>query len=214
MPAANVDLNETVERLWRLVRMHRWWIVGTATVVALATVAVQSFLPNRFRSEATLVVLRQQVNAKYVEPSAMVSPNDAVINLMAEILSRRRLLGIVDEFGLYAKERAHLGPEEVADMMRADIDLDSVDAIPGRTDFSTFKIAFTGSTAELARDVTNRLTSLFIEGNSKARGHEASATTSFLTDQVANAKRLVAVQEGRLRAFKSQYLGELPEQQG
>ena len=131
MPAANVDLNETVERLWRLVRMHRWWIVGTATVVALATVAVQSFLPNRFRSEATLVVLRQQVNAKYVEPSAMVSPNDAVINLMAEILSRRRLLGIVDEFGLYAKERAHLGPEEVADMMRADIDLDSVEDLGG-----------------------------------------------------------------------------------
>jgi len=212
MPQPTLDINDTIERLVRLLTKNRWWIGGTATVVALATFAVQSFIPNKYRSEAILLVVRP-VAAKYVE-TAPISPNEAVLSLTAEVLSRTQLLGIINEFGLYAKEKARLAPEDLVDVMKKDLEVEPVETIPGRTDYSMFRIAFTAPTAELARDVTSRLTAVFIEGNSNKSGREATATTNFLTERVAAAKRQVAAQEERLRAFKAEYLGELPEQQG
>jgi polysaccharide chain length determinant protein (PEP-CTERM system associated) len=213
MPETGPNLEETLERLQRMLKRNRWWIIATTTCVTLVTLAVQSMLPDRYRSEATLVVQQQQVSQRYVEPTTSTSPAEVVLGLTAEVLSRSRLTGIINEFGLYRKERAALAPDEVVDVMRKDLDVEPLESPGGRFDYTVFKIAFTAPSAQLAHDVTGRLTGLFIEGNTKSRGHEAAATTNFLTERVATARRRVATQEERLKAFKAAYLGELPEQQ-
>jgi uncharacterized protein involved in exopolysaccharide biosynthesis len=130
-----------------------------------------------------------------------------------EILSRTRLLGIIDEFGLYAKVRNRLTPEELADVMRKDIEIDPLDQIPGRSEFSAFMISFTAETAPLAQRVTSRLASLFIEEHRKKQENQATTTTKFLEDQLAVARRHLAEQEERRRQFQEQNIGELPDQQ-
>ena len=55
------DLNETLERVRHIITRRRWWILVPASGVALATIAVLSFLPNYYTSEATLLVVQQQV---------------------------------------------------------------------------------------------------------------------------------------------------------
>jgi polysaccharide biosynthesis transport protein len=207
------NLNERIERMLRLVSRRRWWVLASACSVAVGTVVVVSLLPERFRSEASLEIVQQLVSQRYVQASETATATDVVQAMKREILSRTRLLGIIDEFGLYAKVRNRLTPEELADVMRKDIEIDPLDQIPGRSEFSAFMISFTAETAPLAQRVTSRLASLFIEEHRKKQENQATTTTKFLEDQLAVARRHLAEQEERRRQFQEQNIGELPDQQ-
>ena len=57
------------------------------------------------------------------------------------------------------------------------------------------------------------MTSLFIAENQRANTQQSISTTDFLEDQLRQAGQDLARQEQRLREYKIQNLGELPEQQ-
>ncbi len=97
--------------------------------------------------------------------------------------------------------------------MLRNIEIEPLDANPQRKAFNSLRIAFTGDNPHVAQEVTSRLTSIFIEQNLKTREDQATTTTKFLHEQLEAAKSKLAGQEQRLRDFKMQYLGELPEQQ-
>ena len=207
------DLSNTLDNLWRIVVRRRWWIVAPAACTVLATIGILLRIPNEYRSDATLLVVEQQVPQRYVVPTTTTDVGDALQAMTRQVLSRPRLLGIIEEFGLYQKEKKRLAPEEVMEVMRRNIDIQPLDPSAGRKDFNAFKISFTTESPHLAQEVTSRLTSLFIEENLKTRADQATNTTNFLHEQLEVARTKLAEQEQRLREFKTQYLGELPEQQ-
>jgi succinoglycan biosynthesis transport protein ExoP len=185
----------------------------TGAVVTVATVAALYQIPNRYTSEATLLVVPQQVPSRYVTPTTETNIADALQAMTQDVLSRARLLELIDEFGLYAKERQRLAPEEVLELMRSYIGIEPVNPSSGRRDINAFKISFVAEKAALAQQVTSKLTSFFIQANLKTREDQATNTTNFLQAQLENAKNKLTVQEEKVRDFKAQYLGELPEQQ-
>ena len=83
---------------------------------------------------------------------------------------------------------------------------------PGHKDINAFKISFIAEKAALAQQVTSKLTSFFIQANLKTREDQATNTTNFLQAQLENAKTKLAESGRKVRDFKAQYLGELPEQ--
>jgi polysaccharide biosynthesis transport protein len=207
------SLPETLDKLVGLLKRRRWWILAPACLVALLSSAYVMKLPDRFKSEATLVYVPQQVSQKYVEPSINSGPDEAIQSMTREILSRTRLLGIIEEFGLYEKERQRLPPEMVAEKMREDdVEIAPLDQVPGR-EVRAFKISFSAGSAQLAQTVTSRLTSLFIEENLRTRGQQAASTTNFLGSQIAAAEKKMAEQEQRLRDFMGRNMSVLPDQQ-
>ncbi|HVW87682.1 MAG TPA: Wzz/FepE/Etk N-terminal domain-containing protein [Bryobacteraceae bacterium] len=213
MPQTDATAGEMVERLTAILAGGKWWIGLTALATTLAATAAVYQLPNRYTSEATLLVVQQQVPTRYVTPTTTTDIADALQAMTQEVLSRAKLLGLIDQFNLYPGERRHLSTEELVTLMRKYIDIQPVDPVPGRKDFNAFKIAFTADKAILAQEVTSRLTSLFIQANLKTREDQATNTTNFLQEQLDAAKQKLTEQEERLRDFKMQYLGELPEQQ-
>ena len=76
-----------------------------------------------------------------------------------------------------------------------------------------FRSSFVADGPELAQAATSRFTTLFIQENLKTRADQATTTTVFLREQLEVAKNKLIEQEQRLKDFKMQYLGELPEQQ-
>jgi succinoglycan biosynthesis transport protein ExoP len=212
-PEAEVNLAETIEKGLGLVKRRRWWIAAPAFVIALATVFVLYLLPNKYTSEATILVVQQQVPERYVVPTATTDLSKALEAMTQEVLSRTRLLGIIDEFGLYAKEKKRLAAEELVDKMRRDVAITPLQSNPERREINAFKIAFATESPHLAQEVTSRLTTLFIEQNLKRREDQAKTTTRFLNEQLEAAKTKLAEQEQRVRDFKMEHLGELPEQQ-
>lgn len=211
-PEPESNLNETIERIVSIVTRRRWWILSAACCIPIAVVAVSMMIPNRYVSEATLLVVQQQVSQRYVQQESNTTIPAAVEAMKLEVLSGNQLIAIINDLGLYAdaKERA---PVLLVERMRKDIEIRPLETVPGRSDFDAFTIAFTASTPHIAQEVTSRLTSLFIEQNLKTRGEQATSTTKFLSEQLEAAKQRLAQQEERLRAFKTTNSGELPEQQ-
>jgi polysaccharide chain length determinant protein (PEP-CTERM system associated) len=210
------DMGETLERFAGAIIRRRWWFVLPAATVIIATAIALTVLPNRYTSEATIIVVQQSVPERYVVPTATTDLNRVLEAMMHEVLSRPQLLALIEEFGLYRNERAHLAPEVVLSRMRDDVDvkpLDPVGGSSGQKNLNAFKISYTSSTPQAAQQVTSRLTSLFIQTNLKSRARQATNTTSFLHEQLEAAKKKLADQEQTLRDFKMQYLGTLPEQQ-
>src|SRR5207245_8794724 len=125
-----------------LVTRRRRWILLTTCATALATAGVLSKLPNRYTSEATLVVVRQQLSERYVTPTITADTSRALQAMTQAVLSRVRLLGIIDELGLYPKEKKGLAPEELIERMRNDVGITPLESNPERRDVNTFKISF------------------------------------------------------------------------
>jgi polysaccharide chain length determinant protein (PEP-CTERM system associated) len=207
------DLGETARRLIHLIRRRRWWILVTTVTVSLATVAVLLSLPNRYRSEATLVVVQQQISQRYVEPALVRTAMDAVAAVKAEIFSRTKLLRIIDEFGLFGKVRTTLPPERLAELMLKQIEIDFRDLASPRPDSNSFTISFTADNPRLAADVTARLAALFVEAHLRAQETQAATTTTFLTDRLAIAKKRLTEHDQRIQEFKTGNLDALPAQE-
>lgn len=204
-------LSETIDRVVGLIARQRWLLILVACSIALITIAVVSYLPDRYTSEAALVVVQQQVSQRYVDPSTTMTVADAAQAMTQEMLSRTQLMEIINEFDLYAKAKTRLTQEELVELIRKDLAVQPLEEIRGN--ISSFKISFTTDSAQLAQAVTIRLTSLFINWHLKRRGNEAATTTKFLTEQLEVAKQRLKEQDERRGNFKTQYLGELPERQ-
>ncbi|MFQ5737598.1 MAG: XrtA system polysaccharide chain length determinant [Acidobacteriota bacterium] len=207
------ELNKTIDEYLRVVGRRRWWLLLPACLAALGTVGVSLWLPDLYRSETLILVEQQKVPEHYVVSNVTSDIRNRLETMTQQILSRTRLLRIIDEFGLYAKERKRLVPEELVELMRRNIEIEFVQGDPQRRDLNAFKISYSAEDPRLAQQVTNQLTSLFIEENLKAREQQSLGTTHFLGTQVEEARLELQKQEKRLGEFKLRYLGELPEQQ-
>ena len=74
-----------------------------------------------------------------------------------------------------------------------------------------FYIAVTLDNARNAQGVCTALTSMFIEQNLRLRQENSEVTTQFLAQELAAAKASLDEQDGKLAAFKSHHIGELPD---
>lgn len=205
-------LAETLESAANFVSVRRWYILWPTFIFALAAAGIALYLPSRYTSEATLVVVQQRVSSRYVEPATTGSAFDELNNITRELFSRSRMIAIINEFGLYSDGKRPAQAELFVDRLRKDADIQPLDYDP-RRDLMAFKVSFTASTPRLAQDVTSRLTSLLIESNLKSRGSEVTTTARFLDEQLAEAKQKLEQQEQRIRDFKLSNAGGMPDQE-
>jgi len=196
-----------VMALWR----RKWFLVVPAVVSTAVMVAYSQSLPDRYRSEARILVLPQQVPESYVRSTITTTLQERLQSMSQQILSRTRLERIINEFGLYADERKYRITEDIVQQMRErDIKLE----IPRvrRQDPGYFSVSFETNTARTAMQVADRLASLFIEENVQDRSLLAQQTASFLDSQLEEAGRKLTEQEQRLQAFRTANAGVLPSQ--
>jgi len=211
----SLNLNETLGQVAGFLTRRRWWILLPFCSIAVATIAFLFVIPNRYTSSATLLVVQQQVPQRYVVPNSTTDVTSALQAMKQEVLSRTQLLRMINDFGLYPKQRKRSAPEELVALMVSNIDIVPINESPNaiNKDFDAFRISFTTENSLLAQQVTNTLTSLFINEYLRTGAEQSVNTTNFLHRQVEEKGKLLEAQEEKLRDFKMQHVGELPEQQ-
>jgi len=198
---------------WAMAVRRRWWLMAPLFFCGFVAFGVAHFWPEKYRSEALILVEQQKVPELYVTPNVVTGLQDRLQSMTQQILSRTRIQKLIEQFNLYPDPRQHTNIDELVDKMRADIRIELVQA-PGRQDeLTAFRISFLYSSARVAQQVTSELTSLFIDENLQARGQQSVGTTSFLENQVEQARQDLAQQEEQLREYKIRFIGELPEQE-
>jgi protein tyrosine kinase modulator len=213
LPRNANELSQNLAKLGQVARRRRWWFLLTASVISTGAVLIALLLPNEYKSEATILVEKQQVPERYVVPNTTTDLDGALQAMTQDVLSRSQLLRIIDDFGLYPKKRGRLGEEQLVNLMRSDIAIESFEKDREKKGLYAFKISYTGASPESAQQVTSRLTSLFIDEDLKTQEQRDTGTTSFLESQLRDAQADLDKKEQILRDFKMQNLGELPEQQ-
>ncbi len=200
----------TLEDYWVIARRRLWWLILPLFLGWLLVLGASFFMAPKYRSETVIIVEPQRVAEQYVIPNISADVQERLQSMMQQILSRTRLQGIIGRFHLYGNDRGPVDSDALVQQMRRDIKIDLVSGRPG--ELSAFKISYSAPSALVAQQVTNELSSLFIDENMHSRQRLSENTTEFLENQVENALRDLSQQEERLHNFKSRYLGELPEQ--
>jgi polysaccharide chain length determinant protein (PEP-CTERM system associated) len=189
---------------------RKWFILVPAVVISIGTFLWARSLPDRYQSSATVLVIGQQVPKDLIRPTVTDSVEDRLRAISQEILSRTKLERIIDEFGLYKKERGDRIMEDIIEQMRT---RDLVINIPRtRGDTTSFSVSFTAEKPRIAMQVADRLASLFVKANTENRELQAGSTSQFLDDQLEKARRAMKDQDDKIAAFRLQHSGRLPEQ--
>jgi succinoglycan biosynthesis transport protein ExoP len=197
---------------WAMAVRRRWWLMGPLFVCGFVAFGVARFWPEQYRSEALILVEQQKVPELYVTPNVVTDLQDRLQTMTQQILSRTRLQKLIEQSNLYPDLRQRMNTDEIVDKMRADIRIELVQAPRRQDELTAFRIYFLYSSAPVAQQITNELTSLFIDENLQARGQQSVSTTTFLENQLEQARQDLAQQEQRLREYKIRFIGELPEQ--
>ena len=193
---------------------RKWLAILAFAVPIAAAVSLIMFLPNVYRSTATVLVDRQQVPEAFVRSTVTSALETRLHTISQEILSRSRLEALINRFGLYSDLKQRVSPEEVIARVRGDIKLElkSAKVTDQREATIAFTLSYQGSDPSTVSAVTNTLAGFYIEENLKARERQAIGTAEFLKVQLEDTKKRLDVQEQQVSTFKRRHLGELPQQ--
>lgn len=167
-------------------------------------------LPPRYQSSTLILVEQPTMPKNYVTPNISDDLQQRLQSITQQILSRTRLLHIIEQFNLYASEHGKRTPDEKVELMRRDIDIQLVK--DSRNEISSFNVSYSSGNPHTAQQVTSEITNLFINENLEVRQQQSEDTTKFLQSQLESARQNLAQQEDKIRQFKGGHLGEMPGQ--
>ena len=199
----------TLRDILLLIGRKRWLVLVPFALGAAAAPVLARYAPERYRSEALLLVIPQQVPKDYVTPTMTQPIEDRLPAITDQILSRSRLEQIIQQFDLYPEDRSRQVMEDVVQKMRRDV---ATTPVQKDVDVNSFRVAYVSDSAEKARKVTERLASLYIEQNLKDRENQADSTSQFLTTQLEAAKQRLIEQEKKLEEYRKSHAGQMPSQ--
>src|SRR5580704_3498858 len=205
----------TVSEVRRVFRSY-WWILPIAIIGCGAIgLAIALLLPKKYTSETLVLVDQPRIPTEYVKPVVTDDLNHRLASMQEQILSRTRLEPIIEKFGLYADQRQRLHMEDLVAKLRTAVTIKPIDQMPGTLHNSLpgFYVSVVFDNPQTAQQICTEITSMFMQQNTREREQQAVQTTSFLSEQLEEAKRKLDDQDRRLAAFKRQFLGSLPEEE-
>jgi polysaccharide biosynthesis transport protein len=177
----------------------------------VAVWSVSWVLPPRYQSSTLILVEQPTMPKDYVTPNVTDDLQVRMQSITQQILSRTRLLHIIEQYNLYTLQHSDRSPDEKVEMMRKDIDIELV-RDERSNQITAFNVYYTSRDPHIAQVVTSELTNLFINENLEVRQEQSEDTTKFLETQLQAARDSLAAQEERIRIFNSQHVGEMPGQ--
>jgi polysaccharide chain length determinant protein (PEP-CTERM system associated) len=167
-------------------------------------------LPPRYQSSTLILVEQPTMPKDYVTPNVNDDLQQRLQSITQQILSRTRLLRIIDAMNLYSG--GGVTPDDKVERMRKDIGIELVKN--GHDTITAFNVSYSSRDPRQAQQITSELTNLFINENLEVRQQESEDTTKFLEGQLETARKTLSDQEEKIREFKGQHVGELPTQVG
>ena len=206
----------TADYILRILWDGRRIILFPLALCTIAGLMVSRTYVDLYRADTLIQIVPQRVPDSYVRSTVTTNIDDRLKSIKQQVMSRTQLEQIISELNLYPKVRADGSMQDAVEQMRLAIQIEPLTDRPGRRreneQIDAFAIAFTYFDAQMAVKVTERLSSWFIDENSRLREGLAESTNEFLEAQLADARDRLKAQEQRLEQFRQQHSGRLPSQ--
>ena len=189
-----------------ILRRRKWVILFSVLLIHIGSVVYCVMAPDLYQSTMKLLVIPPTVSEGKVQTTVDIGTMDRLKMLKEDILSGSRLIGVINELGLFGEEIKKSSSDILVNRFRKRVDIDT----KGK---NTFILKFQHEDPEVAMRVTSRLGSFFMEENIRSRESTAQETSKFLLDEVQVTRKRLEVQEEKLKKYKLQFGGELPQQE-
>ncbi len=203
------------EDYWRAVVSRKWLVISAILVSLSIAGAVCALMPKMYQSATKMWFEGAKIEESIVSgpnPSGMAyvpTLDDRVMEVRQFVMGRKTLGQIAGEFGLFGYEKERPDGTESENAIRAM--RGSIKVEPTK-DKLFITLSFSNEDPTIARDVTSRLSDLFIEETLKDRERGVEAAEDFLGLELKHAKSELEAKEKIISEFKQLHLGELPQQ--
>ena len=195
---------------------RRWILVAVmAFIGSPVAYGLSRFIRNQYKSTTLVLVERPSVPTDFVKPVDTTDVNERLATMQQQILSHSRLEPIIRQYGLYANDINRVSMDELVARLQAGIQVTPVEpmALTRASNLPGFFVNVTMDNPRTAQQVCTAVTSLFIEEELRLRQEHSQDTTQFLAQQMEVAKTNLDDQDSKLAAFKSRYIGSLPDEE-
>jgi polysaccharide chain length determinant protein (PEP-CTERM system associated) len=197
----NLTLSDLLRAIWR----RPLWVIAPLLLGVAAAWGALHLITPVYRASTLVMVEKQKVPADYVKPTVTSGMEERLSTIEQQITNRSNLERIVQEMDLYPEIRRTEPVEKVVRVARDNLTV-------AKKGDSVFTIYFKDPDPVKAAKTANRVAELFILENLKLRENQAQGTSSFLEAELEQTKQRLEQQEAKIAAFKSLYMGQLPEQ--
>jgi len=194
---------------------RKWVVILSFLSVFLGAAFYILATPKTYKSTTTILIVPQRVPENYVRSTVTVGAEGRLSTLQKQVTSRTRLLKVMTELGLFQQELKEEPQEEIIEKMAKRIGIEVVQDRRQermRDDAEAFSISFEHEDPKLAMLTASKLASTYIAENVRTREHQAVGTSELIDSQLRETKAKLAAQEDRVRRYKTQYMGSLPQE--
>ena len=206
-----MELN-TLQDYIEMAKRRKWWIIIPFLLVMMGGYGVYNKLPKTYKATTLILVQPQKIPKDYVQ-STVSSVSDRLATISQQILSRTSLQQVITQLHLIGNPPDPLQIRKKINSMRKAIVIDVHRGDRRNQQTSAFTISFEDRNPVNAANIVNKIASLFISENLRAREEQARSTSQFLEKELRDIENHLKQKEEAIRSFKEQHMGELPAQQ-
>jgi uncharacterized protein involved in exopolysaccharide biosynthesis len=159
-----------------------------------------------YLAEGKILVESQEIPSDLVRSTVPDSANQRIQVIQQRIMTRDKLLGIIDKFSLFATQRQWMSGTQLLDLMKDRTQLRQVELNLPNASVNNHAIAFTLSfeheNPELAMRVTNEFLTLILAEDARTRTSQAIETTKFLEGEVRRLDNELSVTEMKIAELR------------
>ncbi|HOD35385.1 MAG TPA: chain-length determining protein [Syntrophales bacterium] len=209
---------KTVGDVIAIIKRRKHYLIWPAVAIFLLSMIVAYTWPPTYSSTSTILIEDQEIPREYVMTTVSSYAEHRLQTINQRIMSTTRLTEIINKLNLYSDLRQKKTMEEIIGEMRKDIKLemisgDVIDRRAGRKTVATiaFSISYEGRNPAVVQQVTNVLTSLYLEENLRVREQQTEGATRFMEDERKAVEEQMAEIDRQIADFKQKNVNALPE---
>jgi uncharacterized protein involved in exopolysaccharide biosynthesis len=209
------DLKKIIAR-----RKKGFW--GVALTILVAGFILAIALPPIYKSDAVIQVEEQEIREEFVQSNITDYLEERIDKINQTVLRRDKLLAIANEYALYSDAKDNISENEIVNKMKQNIVLEPiVSDLQGKGQGYrknsvnlAFLLSFQGSDPNKVKNVTETLSNLFLEEDTRRRERVVSVTDEILKAEQMRIKSEINAYEKKISQFKKAHLHELPDERG
>jgi succinoglycan biosynthesis transport protein ExoP len=200
----SIHVSEYINILWR----WRWYALAGFLLVSGGAALYSRLITDTYKSDSTIVVEPAVIPQDYVRPSDPSTVDEQIAAMRQLLVSRSFLEKVIQDYQLLG-----YGTDKNFSMNRAVGSIISGIQISG-VSRNTFRISYEAGNPQIAQTITKSTVKSLIDTSKDLSKGKAVETDQFLDNQLRQTEQDLSAQEERIKKFKLEHLGELPEQTG
>ena len=192
---------------------RRWWVLVPFIALSCLVAILTKQLPKVYVSESMVIVKPRDVPENFVMDLNSTSGQMRLKSIQQLVLSRTNIISLLNQFEAEMPELRILSRDEAVDRLRKQINV-TFKVEPDARGVPTviaFMITCQDKDPELAKEIVEALTNLFVQRDLEERAAKVEGTTTFLSNQLEQKDTALVQSDTNLLSLKSQHLMELPE---